>query len=96
MLALTMLELYQAEGCPHSARVRETMTDLGLSYVVHNPRRPGNEGGDIRNVGTHEELERIGGEDQIPFLVDHDLRERLYEADDIVAHLEAHYADRHT
>ena len=29
-----MLELYQAEWCPASSRVRERLTELGLDYVV--------------------------------------------------------------
>jgi glutaredoxin len=33
-----MLELYQAEGCGYSAKVREALTELGVSYVIHNPR----------------------------------------------------------
>lgn len=83
-----MLELYQAEGCPHSEAVRERMTDLGLSYVVHNPRR---HSGEVRNEQTHEELLAIGGEDQIPFLVDHRRGETRYESEDIVNYLDEHY-----
>jgi len=87
-----MLELYQAEGCPHSAKVRETMTDLGLSAVVHNPRRPGNEGGDVLNEQVQSEMEAVAGDDQIPFLVDHQHGETLLWSDDIVEYLEDRYA----
>ena len=83
-----MLELYQAEGCPYSETVRETMTDLGLSYVIHNPRT---HDGEQRNAGTHAELEALGGEDQIPFLVDHGRSETMYDSDEIVSYLEEHY-----
>ncbi|NUB89542.1 glutathione S-transferase N-terminal domain-containing protein [Haloterrigena sp. SYSU A558-1] len=86
-----MLELYQAEGCPHSAEVRETLTDLGVSYVIHNPRRPGDEGGDTLNEQTLQAMEAIGGEDAIPFLVDTDRGETRYESDEIVDYLETHY-----
>ena len=86
-----MLELYQAESCPHSQQVRETLTDLGLSYVAHNPRLPGDEGGDVLNEQTHAELSQVGGEDQIPLLVDTDREVTLYGDDDIVDHLERHY-----
>ncbi|WP_226004210.1 glutathione S-transferase N-terminal domain-containing protein [Natrinema salinisoli] len=86
-----MLELYQAESCPHSADVRQKLTDLGVSYVIHNPRRPGNEGGDVRNDWTHEAMIDLGGEDAIPFLVDTDREESLYESDEIVDYLEEHY-----
>jgi glutathione S-transferase len=84
-----MLELHQAEGCGYSAKVRERLTELGVSYVVHNPRTAT---GETRNGRTHEELLALGGDDQIPFLVDHRLDVKLYESDDIVAYLEKHYA----
>jgi glutathione S-transferase len=86
-----MLELYQAESCPHSQDVREKLTELGASYVVHNPRLPGDEGGDVLNEQTHGELSAVGGEDAIPFLVDTDRRETRYESEEIVAYLEEHY-----
>ncbi|ELZ19543.1 hypothetical protein C477_07733 [Haloterrigena salina JCM 13891] len=86
-----VLELYQAEGCPNSAEVRETLTDLGLSYVIHNPRRPGSEGGDTLNELTQRAMVDIGGEDAIPFLVDTDRAETRYESEEIVDYLETHY-----
>jgi len=85
-----MLELYQSEGCPYSAKVREKLSELGVSYVAHNPRLPGEEGGDVTNEVTHDEL-RAAGEDQIPYLVDTDRGVTLYESDDIVEYLEEHY-----
>lgn len=86
-----MLELYQAEGCPHSEQVRETMTDLGLSFVAHNPRT---HEGETRNETTRDALEAVGGEDQIPMLVDPNRRETLYESDEIVDYLREHYGRR--
>jgi glutathione S-transferase len=86
-----MLELYQSEGCPHSAKVRDKLSALGLSYVAHNPRLPGDAGGDVTNERTYEELQ-AGGADQIPYLVDTDREAALYETEDIVEYLEEHYA----
>lgn len=86
-----MLELYQAEGCPHSAEVRDALTDLGLSYVTHNPRRPGGEGGDLLNEVTHAEMTEHGGKDQIPYLVDSRHGVTMYETDDIVEYLQETY-----
>ena len=86
-----MLELYQAESCPHSRQVREKLTELGLSYVAHNPRLPGDEGGDVLNEQTHAELSAVGGKDEIPLLVDTDQEKALYDDDDIVDHLERYY-----
>lgn len=86
-----MLELYQSEGCPHCAKVRETLSDFGVSYVSHSPRLPGDQGGDVTNEVTYEEL-TAGGEDQIPYLVDTDRGVTTYGSDDIVTYLEEHYA----
>ena len=86
-----MLELYQAESCPHSQDVREKLTDLGTSYVIHNPRLPGDEGGEVKNEQTLRELTDVGGEDAIPFLVDTDRQETRYESEAIVEYLEEHY-----
>lgn len=85
-----MLELYQAEGCPYCTEVRETLTELGVSCVIHNPRTAG---GEERNEQTLEELVDIGGQDQIPFLVDHQRGQTVYETDAIIDHLEDHYDD---
>lgn len=85
-----MLQLYQSEGCPYCAKVRETLSELGVSYVIHNPRLPGDQGGEVTNELTHDEL-MAGGEDQIPYLVDSERGETLYESDDIVEYLETHY-----
>lgn len=83
-----MLELYQAEGCPYCVKVRSALTELGLSYIVHNPRTAR---ADNRDEQPYEDLMSIGGKDQIPFLVDKDRGVSLYESDDIVDYLEQHY-----
>jgi glutathione S-transferase len=85
-----MLELYQSEGCPYSAKVREKLSELGVSYVAHNPRLPGGDGGDVTNEVTHDEL-TAAGEDEIPYLVDTERGVRMYESDEIVDYLEEHY-----
>ncbi|ELZ34201.1 hypothetical protein C474_02810 [Halogeometricum pallidum JCM 14848] len=86
-----MLELYQAESCPYSEQVRSKLTELGASYVVHNPRLPGDEGGDVLNEQTHGKLTAVGGEDAIPFLLDREREEAVYDAEDIVDYLDEHY-----
>ena len=83
-----MLELYQAEGCPYCEKARQKLSDLGISYVIHNPR---SHSGETHNEQTHNELETLGGADQIPFLVDHQRGEAMYESDDIVEYLDEHY-----
>lgn len=83
-----MLELYQSEGCPYCQKVREKLSELGVSYITHNPRLP--EGG-VTNEVAYETL-TDGGEDQIPYLVDTARDTTLYESDDIIDYLEDHYA----
>lgn len=58
-----MLELFQAEWCPYSSRVRERLTELGVDYVA-------------RQVAPYREerdtLEAETGERSIPTLRDGD------------------------
>ena len=74
------------EGSPYCRKVRETLTELDLEYVVRNlpkgsPKRA--------------ELAERGGKVQVPYLVDPNSEREMYESDDIVAYLEAQYgADR--
>lgn len=86
-----MLVLYQAEHCGRSREVRKKLTELGLSFVAHNPRMPGDRGGEALNKETLDEMKDLGGKDQIPFLVDTRTGERLYEGRDIVEFLEDNY-----
>lgn len=63
-----------------------------MSYVIHNPRLPGNAGGDETNAQTLTEMRELGGEDQIPFLVDSARDVTMSESDEIVEYLDEHYA----
>jgi glutathione S-transferase len=54
------IELYQAEWCPHSHRVRQRLTELGLDFVARQvPVDP----------AERAELERMTGRRSIPTLV---------------------------
>jgi glutathione S-transferase len=54
------MELYQAEWCPNSHRVRQRLTELGVGVVLRQvPADPGERG----------EVERAAGTTQIPVLV---------------------------
>lgn len=80
------LELYQKESCPYCQKVRQKMSDLGLSFVAHNPRQ---------NEEKMEEMMNLGGQDMVPFLVIRDdsgeIQEHMYESDDIVDWLEERF-----
>jgi glutathione S-transferase len=75
-----MMKLYQFSSCPYCAYVLEKFSDMGLV-----------EGKDYKLVeasrGTsgREEVVRLGGLSQVPFLVDGDLR--MYESMDIVEYV---------
>jgi glutathione S-transferase len=76
------MELYQAEWCPHSHRVRQRLTELGLDFVAHQvPADP----------AGRERMRRAVGDDSIPVLVDN---ERIVRGDDaILAYLDDTYHD---
>ena len=77
-----MLELWQAEWCPYSHRVRLRLTELGLDWVAH--AIPLDRAG--RNA-----MEAATGGRSIPTLADGDAV--VHGADAIIAHLDARYAE---
>jgi glutathione S-transferase len=80
-----MDELYQAEWCPHSRRVRQRLTELGVSFVARQvPADP----------GDREELRRKTGNDEIPALVLEDGTVVNQSAEDIITNLNARYSER--
>lgn len=81
--ALPVLELYQREDCPYSARVRSELSRLGLDFVAHNVA--------IHDDLKHQELVKASGKDQIPFLVDHRSGTKLGDSDAIVQYLRGKY-----
>ena len=72
-----MNELYQAEWCPHSHKVRQRLTELGVDFVA-------------RQVAA--EKEERPGELEIPTLVT-ESREELSGEDEILRWLDEHFAD---
>ena len=86
-----MLELYQAENCPWCVLVRDKLMELGISYIVHNPRLTSNRGRTVTNQQSYDSMMKIGGVDQVPFLVDPEADTFLYESYDIIAYLDEHY-----
>lgn len=83
-----MLELYQAEDCPHCRKVRAKRASLAVSYIIHNPRTAR---GEDRTNATHQQLIAIGGKDQVPFFIDTNREHMVYESEEIMAYLEEHY-----
>lgn len=80
-----LLELYEFEACPYCRKVREALTILDLDALV----RPCPKGG----TRFRPELERRGGKQQFPYLVDPNTGKEMYESDAIVAYLFDAYGD---
>jgi glutathione S-transferase len=80
-----MDELFQAEWCPHSRRVRQRFTELGVSFVA----RPV-----PAERADREELRRRTGSDQIPALLLEDGSAITGNADEIIAYLDRRYSER--
>jgi glutaredoxin 3 len=77
------MELYQAEWCPHSHKVRQRLTELGLEFVAKQvPAEP----------DEREELRARTGSTEIPVLVAADGAVFRGE-DEILEHLEG-FEDR--
>jgi glutaredoxin len=80
-----MVELYQAESCPHSSRVRQRFTEPGVSFVARPvPADP----------IDREEMRRKTGTDEIPAMLLDDGTAVTGDADALIAHLDAAYSER--
>ena len=78
------MDLFQAEWCPHSHRVRQRLTELGLDFTARQvPAEP------------HDRTAMRGatGSDEIPVLVT-DGGEVVSGEDAILDHLNEHYDER--
>lgn len=77
-----MLLLVHKEECPYSQKVRTFLSDNNLSYVslVSKSGAP-----------SREVVKGLGGQDQVPFLIDFDEGKSMYESDEIVKYLEEKY-----
>ena len=77
-----MLELYQFEGCPFCARVREALDALGLDYIVRSvPHDP----------TARSRVIALSGQPLVPVLVDPDRKVVLPDSKAIIAYLKTTY-----
>lgn len=76
-------ELYQAEWCPHSHRVRQRLTELGLDFVARQVSA---------ELAERDWLRTEVGDDEIPVLVDDG--HVVLGDEDILAHLYERYEQR--
>ena len=78
------LVLYELEGCPYCAKVKDKLSELGLDYESRMVPR---------SHGERTEVREVSGQTGVPVLVDeaHGV-EGMPESDDIVDYLDEHYA----
>jgi len=79
-----VLELWQAEWCPHSHAVRQRLTELGLDFVARQVPA---------EKADRDALEAATGRRQIPTLVT-ELREVLSGEEQILPWLNARFDER--
>ncbi|SDM00053.1 Glutathione S-transferase, N-terminal domain [Halogranum gelatinilyticum] len=80
---MATLELYELEGCPYCAKVKNKLAELGLEYESHMVPRSHSE---------RTEVEKVSGQTGVPVLVDEEHGiEGMAESDDIVEYLEETY-----
>jgi len=77
-----MIQLFQAEWCPYSSRVRQRLTELGVDYVIRQVA-PQSEDRDALREAT--------GDDGIPAVVLDDGTVLKGDTDEVVAALDEHF-----
>jgi glutathione S-transferase len=80
---MSEIVLYELEGCPYCAKVKNKLADLGLDYESRSVPR---------SHADRTEVAEISGQTGVPVIVDeaHDV-DGMPESDDIVAYLEETY-----
>lgn len=72
-----MLDLYILETCPFCRKVMASFDENNLEYNKKN----------ILEKENLDELIKLGGKQQVPFLYDSDNHKSLYESDDIIEYI---------
>lgn len=76
-----MLELYILETCPYSRKVMSYFDEAGIKYNKH----------DVSKGDNLDKLIELGGQGQVPFLLDTDNDKAMYESDDIIEYIKEKY-----
>lgn len=79
-----MLTLYYKQTCRYSQDVIGEAESLGLQFRLKDIKS---------NPAFADELVVQGGKDQVPFLIDSERGEKLYESPNIIAYLREHYSE---
>lgn len=73
-----MLLLYMLDECPYCQKVLHRLEEKNLTFRALNIHDPVN----------LDELLHLGGVEQVPYLVDTDNNQKMYESEDIIEYLE--------
>ena len=74
-----MFDLYILESCPYCRKVMDFLDKNNITYNKKN----------ISDKENREQLIRLGGYEQVPFLLDSALNINMYESDDIIKYIES-------
>lgn len=74
-----MFDLYILETCPYCRKVMSYFDENGITYNKKN----------IADRENRENLLKLGGYEQVPFLFDSESRKGMYESDDIIKYAES-------
>lgn len=73
-----MLLLYKMDGCPYCEKVLKHLEEKQITFRSL----------DISDPVNLDELLHLGGEQQVPFLVDTDHNAKMYESEDIIQYVD--------
>ena len=76
-----MITLYINPTCPFCIKTVELAKELGLPLTLK----------DVHDVSVAEELVRLGGKKQMPYMTDDEHAVSLYESDEIMKYLQETY-----
>ncbi len=79
------LTLYDMEGCPYCRLVREVLTELDLDVNIIPTAK-----GDKKARAA---LQAIGGKAQVPYLIDDNNNQAMYDSFQIINYLNQHYGN---
>lgn len=73
-----MLLLYKMEGCPYCNKVLKHLEEKNMEFRSL----------DISDPVNMDELLHLGGQHQVPFLVDTDHNAKMYESESIIQYID--------
>ncbi len=76
-----MLTLYARTTCPYCVKVLKAGEEMNIAFDLK----------DVTDPAVMRELVEKGGKRQMPFLIDSERNVSLYESEDIIEYLRAHY-----